>query len=427
MPEIRLAHPTDLEGWRTAARRLLALRVPPELVAWRVLAEDAPQPGLFEEQPLPEGGADGALTVPLRFLLLAREVAAHGDPGRFALLYRLLWRVSSGGERDLLRLLTDPDVARALAMARAVRRAAHRMKELLRFKEVWTAQGPRHVGWFEPEHYVLELCASFLTQRFSAMRWLVVTPYRSASWDGATLLYGPGGRRSEVPAEGAKDEDWRAYCASIVNPARLNPRRIMRDPMPRHHWRNLPAARAVPGEGPADARVMLVGEQPGDREELEGRPFVGPAGRLLDRALADAGLDRKRLYLTNAVKHLKLTSTGRRRLHRRPEAGEIAACGRWLDLERELARPRLTVALGVTAARALLGREVRIEEERGRIVPLGAGGGGDLLVTAHPAHILRLLPDPGRQAQAYARLVRDLRLAAPYLAAQGEEAAGVAA
>jgi DNA polymerase len=172
------------------------------------------------------------------------------------------------------------------------------------------------------------------------------------------------------------------------------------------------------GEGPEDARVMLVGEQPGDWEDLEGRPFVGPAGQLLDKALAEVGLDRSRLYLTNAVKHFKFRLAGKRRIHQRPDAGEVEACGAWLGLERQLLRPRLVVALGATAARALLGREVKVGAERGRLLPFGQDA--RLLLTVHPSYILRL-PDAALQAAEHARLVADLRLAVPYV--EGREAA----
>jgi DNA polymerase len=161
---------------------------------------------------------------------------------------------------------------------------------------------------------------------------------------------------------------------------------------------------------------MLVGEQPGDREDLEGRPFVGPAGQVLDRALAEAGLERSNLYLTNAVKHFKFAPRGKRRIHQRPDVGEIQACGHWLALERRLVRPRLVVALGATAGRALLGREVAVGRERGAATPFEEGT--DLLLTVHPSYVLRL-PSAELQAREYARLVADLRLALPYLAEAG--------
>jgi uracil-DNA glycosylase family protein len=164
----------------------------------------------------------------------------------------------------------------------------------------------------------------------------------------------------------------------------------------------------VPGEGPLPAPLMLVGEQPGDQEDLQGRPFVGPAGDILDRGLARAGIDRAAAYLTNAVKHFKFEPRGKRRIHQRPDAGEIEHCRWWLDLERELVSPRLIVALGATALRGLEGPVGAIGELRGRVLPLA--GDTSLLVTVHPSYLLRL-PDRDRQRQEYRRFVADLTLA----------------
>ena len=203
--------------------------------------------------------------MPLRFLLLAKRVVLHADPGRFDLLYRLLWRLTRG-ERRLLDRVTDRDVAKAEVMARAVQRAAHKMQAFLRFREVWTRAGPRYVAWFEPEHYVLELTAPFFAQRFAAMRWVIVTPYRSAVWDGTTVAFGPAGHRDDVPAADALDEDWRAYYAAVFDPARANPR-LMRRHMPKRYWRDLPETRDVPAllaeAGPrADAMVAAGPSEP---------------------------------------------------------------------------------------------------------------------------------------------------------------------
>jgi DNA polymerase len=173
-------------------------------------------------------------------------------------------------------------------------------------------------------------------------------------------------------------------------------------------WAN--ATRTVFGEGPPGAEIMLVGEQPGDREDLEGRPFVGPAGRLLDRALAEAGLRRDGLYVTNAVKHFKNEPRGKRRIHKKPADAEIAACHPWLERELELVAPRLVVALGATAARALLGTATAIERNRGRLLPLRDGA--QLLVTVHPSFLLRV-PEKSK-ADAYRRFVDDLKVAARF-------------
>ena len=171
-------------------------------------------------------------------------------------------------------------------------------------------------------------------------------------------------------------------------------------------WRG--ATQAVAGEGPADARLMLVGEQPGDQEDLTGRPFVGPAGEVLDRALAEAGVARDRLYVTNAVKHFKHELRGRRRLHKTPQAGEVQACRWWLESELQMVRPRVVLALGATAAGAVLGRPTPILKARRRAFPLDDHT--QALVTLHPSYLLRL-PDKAAQAEGFAMLVEDLRAA----------------
>jgi uracil-DNA glycosylase family protein len=168
------------------------------------------------------------------------------------------------------------------------------------------------------------------------------------------------------------------------------------------------ATQTVFGEGPSDADLMLIGEQPGDQEDRAGRPFVGPAGQMLDRALVEAGIDRARVYVTNAVKHFKHEPRGKRRIHARPDASEITACRIWLDVERAALQPRLTLLLGASAARAVLGRTVTISAVRGR--PILLPDGGQALVTVHPSYLLRL-PDAASRAREYAAFVADLRTA----------------
>ena len=175
-------------------------------------------------------------------------------------------------------------------------------------------------------------------------------------------------------------------------------------------WKD--ATRTVFGEGPAKAAVMLVGEQPGDREDREGRPFVGPAGRVLDDALAEAGIDRGEVYLTNAVKHFKWRAGGKRRIHQKPNAEEIAACRPWLDAELAVVKPDVLVALGATAAQALLGRGFRVTRERG--VPVDSDLAPNVLATVHPSSILRAR-DEAERREAYAAFVADLRAVAKLL------------
>ncbi len=472
---ITLDEPADYGEWRSAARRLLAARVPPDQVGFRLAAASG---DLFGTRPDPGAGhlAPGArpVRVPREFPTLARAVICHRDPARFALLYRLLWRLQS--EPRLLDNVADEDVYSARRLAKAVRRDTHKMKAFVRFRRTESELGEIFVAWFEPDHHVVERTAPFFARRFAGMRWSIVTPDRSAHWDGESMAFGRGASRSECPDGDALEEHWRVYYSSIFNPARMK-LKAMRAEMPTRYWRNLPESRlipelvrsgrraqraapsgsapsiakarrlvaeqpgmavpdggaphtlealaaslqhcarcglckmataAVPGEGPSDAGLMIVGEQPGDREDLAGRPFVGPAGAVLDEALCDAGIDRKSVYLTNAVKHFKHTLRGKRRIHQRPSADEIETCRWWLDIEREIVRPDVVVALGASAARAVLGRPVRIADVRGQ--PIVVGNGAVALVTVHPAYLLRL-QDRATAREERSRFVDDLRTA----------------
>lgn len=396
------------------------------------------------------------VSVPRRFVELARHVVCHRDSARFGLLYAMLWRIDRG-ERTLLDAAADPQVRRAETMAQAVRRDMHKMKAFVRFREVSHEDGVFYVAWFEPDHHIVAATAPFFAERFAAMRWSILTPEASAHWDLATLTFGPGAAKSAVPGADALEAHWRTYYASIFNPARLNTR-AMKAQMPMKYWKNLPeaaliepltrqaggraeangtgegqpvtdggwdklkgdaascrrcplwepATQTVFGEGPPDAPLMLVGEQPGEREDLAGRPFVGPAGAVLDRALAEAGIDRSSAYVTNAVKHFKFIVRGTRRLHQKPNVFEIETCRFWLDAEIAAGAPALIVALGATAGRGVFGRDVKIGRERGRLVDLREGLRA--LLTVHPSYLLRL-PDEESKQREYARFVADLTLA----------------
>jgi uracil-DNA glycosylase family protein len=175
------------------------------------------------------------------------------------------------------------------------------------------------------------------------------------------------------------------------------------------------ATQGVPGEGPSPAPLMLVGEQPGDQEDLAGKPFVGPAGAILDRALYEAGIDRETVYVTNAVKHFKFEPRGKRRLHAKPNTQEIQACNWWLGQELEHVKPRLVIALGATAARSVLGRAVTISSVRGVATPLLDNR--DAWVTIHPSYLLRI-PDEVQQRAEYARFVQELEAARDWLQAR---------
>ena len=214
-------------------------------------------------------------------------------------------------------------------------------------------------------------------------------------------------RRAPPPAPAAASAEERPATLAEARAAAATCRRC---PL----WEN--ATQTVFGEGPEGARLMLVGEQPGDREDLAGAPFVGPAGAMLNRALAEAGIPRADVYVTNAVKHFKFEPRGKFRLHKTPDTPEILACRWWLDSERALVRPQLIVALGASAAQALLGRRVTIGRERGR--PEDLPQGGALWITVHPSYLLRL-PDEAAKVREYGKFVADLAGAWNWLGAAG--------
>ena len=474
--QVMLDGETDFAGFRKRARALLAAAVPPDAVRWSTRARND---DLFDDAspPLqaPADAAGAPLSVPASFLALCEDVALHRDPQRFALLYRLLWRLvhEPGLRHDPL----DTDMLRARDMARAVGHDIHKMRAFVRFREVQDGDpaGPLHVAWFEPEHHIVQANAPWFMRRFAQMRWAILTPDCCARWQpGGALEFGPGVGRDQAPAADAGEQLWLTYYRSIFNPARLK-LAMMQKEMPRKYWRNLPeaalisplaaqarersgrmiaqpaseparrftrlppavasapaetvvrslqelrdatqlcrrcaigacATQAVNGEGPAGTALMIVGEQPGDQEDLRGRPFVGPAGQLFDRALAQLGLPRESVFVTNAVRHFKFELRGRRRIHKTPGQQEAAACLDWLEQEIALVRPQALVALGATAARSLLGRPVAVTKERGRW--LRRDDGRQVLVTLHPSALLRM--EPEEQPRAFEEFVSDLRVA----------------
>jgi DNA polymerase len=414
MIRVVLAGETDWDGWRTATRALVLAGVPPHDVAWSVGGE----PG----DPLPESSASFGVS---RTLVALAQIAIQArDPGRFALLHRLV-----AGSDD-----SAPDLARRLALS--VRADAHRMRTHIRFMPI---EG-RYVGWYAPRHFVLEANARLLARRFPHLPVSVLTPDGGAHWQDSQPAFGPG---ADPPDDAALAALWRQHGAELLAGARPGsaiPEAEALDEDPRPP--DLPAlgpvvlrGRAAPeldaaqsdaagcarcplagpatqtvfGEGPGDARLMFIGEQPGDQEDVIGRPFVGPAGQLLDRALEQAGIDRRASYITNAVKHFKFVPRGTRRIHQKPETAEIAACGVWVARERAVLAPALIVLMGATAAQAMLGRLVTIGRERGRGFRLPDGQ--PALITVHPSYLLRL-PDAASKAREYAAFVDDLRRAA---------------
>jgi DNA polymerase len=366
----------------------------------------------------------------------------------------------------LYRNAADPLVDRLNGMAKTVSRDIHKMHAFLRFREVNDpVVGERFIAWYEPGHFILEETSQFFVDRFGSMDWTILTPKGSLWWDRKELAIGPPASRTDTPEADAFGLAWRTYYESTYNPARTN-LGLMGQHMPKKYWRNLPETQAIPGmvrtaasrveemikqepimpakrnpqkaveamagqapkslkelnriiaqsepfvegsdkavlgEGPLHAGVAFVGEQPGDQEDLQGHPFVGPAGKLLDRAMEEAGIDRKKAYVTNAVKHFKFVQRGKRRLHQSPTSAEIKHYRWWLEKELDFVQPKLVVGLGASAVQALAGKPMPIGRNRGP-AKFGERSG---YITVHPSFLLRV-PDEDKPKE-YKAFVADLK------------------
>ena len=460
---VRLAQSFD--EWRAAARELIARGVPPADVAWQS------QPGdgdLFSSTPEATNTGAPPLRLPRQLVELLESAACFNVHDRWAFLYQVLWRWQQG-QHDVMSP-ADADGARLHAMVKAVRREEHDMHAYVRFRERSEAEGaPRFVAWFEPTHEVLPQVARHFARRMGSISWMIATPGASMLWDGATLHAGPALLRGAADIDDAGEALWLTYYRSIFNPARVSAD-LLHSHIPSRFWKNLPegaivpamvsgaangerrtgqtasvgqrqgaamipisaeraqpvreavttldqcrrcelwqhATQAVPGTGPHTARIMLVGEQPGDQEDLAGLPFVGPAGALLDQAMQEAGMARDSIYLTNAVKHFKWEPRGKRRLHKTPAQREILACRSWLEEELRSVQPQVVVALGSTALKSIL------QDGTAAMTPLigtPVKHDGRWVVTVyHPSYVLRAADEESRR-QAYAVIVDGLRQA----------------
>ena len=460
---VRLAQSFD--EWRAAARELIALGVPPADVAWQCQHGEG---DLFSATPDATDASAPQLRLPRPLVELLQAAACFNVPDRWAFLYQVLWRWQQG-QHDVMSP-ADADGARLHAMVKAVHREEHDMHAYVRFRERSEAEGaPRFVAWFEPVHEVLPQVARHFARRMGATSWMIATPAASMLWDGTTLHAGPALMQGAADIDDAGEALWLTYYRSIFNPARVNAD-LLHSHIPSRFWKNLPegaivpamlsgaangerrtgqtasvgqrsgatmipiaaeraqptrelpttldqcrrcelwqhATQAVPGIGPAQARIMLVGEQPGDQEDLAGLPFVGPAGALLEQAMQEAGMARDSIYLTNAVKHFKWEPRGKRRLHKTPAQREVLACHGWLEEEIERVQPQVIVALGSTALKSVL------QDGAASMTPLIGTtieyAGRSVITVYHPAYVLRA-PDAASRQQAYAVIVDGLRQA----------------
>jgi DNA polymerase len=416
-------------------------------------------------------------SIPRSLMDMLQSAACCRVPDRWAFLYRVIWRWQQG-EHDV-QSPADEDGARLNAMVKAVRREEHDMHAYIRFRERPLDAGPpRFVAWYEPQHDVLPQVAEHFVSRMGKVSWMIATPEASVLWDGQTLHNtGPLVKNSD-DLEDTGEALWLTYYRSVFNPARLN-QAVMQQHIPSHRWKNLPegkivthmiseaamgarkvgqfqavgqrkgttipiapedaqperqqpskldecrrcelwqfATQAVGGEGPKKAKIMFVGEQPGDQEDLAGQPFVGPAGKLLDRVCEAAGVDREAIYVTNAVKHFKWEPRGKRRIHKTPAQKEIEACHYWLEKELAHVKPTVIVALGATALKSVMRTaNVTLKNSLGKPV---FHEGHWIVTTYHPSYVLRV---PGEDArhEAFQVMVESLRLAQDLLNRQPEE------
>lgn len=461
------------EAWRDHARAFMADNTPPEHILWH---RGAGGGDLFADTvPTPRHAPQ--MTVPKVFVALARLAVHHADPERFARLYALLWDLRTNkrltDDRGDPRVAHLNRLAKEVGRDRHKMHAFVRFRDLgsdtdrRRFAAWFEPSHPileiaapffaKRFGDMDWSIFTPDMTAQFESGTLSftdpaprpdlpddAAEDLWRTYFRSI-FNPARLK--PKAMQAEMPKKywhnmpeaglipeliataqtRARDM---AQAAPTLAPARADKvaarvaqaQKALTASHDRFHaaldactrcplYAN--ATQAVPGEGPADAPLMFVGEQPGDREDLTGRPFVGPAGQLFDRALAAAGIERDKTYVTNAVKHFKFTPRGKRRLHQAPNRDEIEHCRWWLDLERERLAPDLIVALGATALEGLTGSRKDLLKRRSQIEE--TRDGAPLFVTIHPSFILRL-PDPVQRAQEEARFIEDLRIVKSRLA-----------
>jgi DNA polymerase len=469
MFRVALSREDAFEDFRDAARGLIGAEVSPRDVTWRVRDGD-----LLGGKAPPESSI--SFSVPAAYVRLAENVVCHRDPERFALLYELLWRITRGERELLsiasdplvhrlqrMEKSVRRDMHKMTAFLRFRRVGAEEDEHFVAWFEpehfilcrmadffigrfaamrwsILTPQGALHwdgkeltdsVGvahadapksdaledwWrtyyratFNPARVNLDAMRAQMPKKYwHNMPETDLIPGLLAEADARTremVKQAPTAPRRAKGIDMRKHEIEETDFRSLTT-ARKAAEHCERCPLYKH------ATQTVFGEGSADAPLVFVGEQPGDQEDLAGKPFVGPAGQMFDRALAEAGIDRTRVYVTNAVKHFKFEPRGKRRIHQKPNNNEVDACRWWLDQELGLIKPQIVVALGATAARALTGRDTTISRSRGRLMTLREGIEG--FITVHPSFLLRL-PNEAAKAAEYKKFVADLKLIARHL------------
>lgn len=452
---MRSVHIEDnFDSWRNEARKLLEYRVMPHEVDFITEA----QMFALNEVWTPIGHKH-TINVPRDFMNDALMVSCFRDPSTWSLLYRIAFRIVFE-DHDLLKDPMDSDVMEFYKRQRLVSRDVHKMKAFVRFKEVDTEDGKVYMAWHRPDHRITRLAAGFFKDRFNGMKWIIMTEDETINWDGEHLSFTAGVPEHEAKLIDEKEDLWKTYYRAIFNPARIKVS-AMKKELPVRHWKTLPETELITslldeaperlkefydsqrantsqikrkfptlsamnaslekcracgicekangpvfGEGPSQAKMVFVGEQPGDEEDLKKRPFIGPAGKVLNEGLLQANIHREEAYLTNAVKGFKWLPKSHMRWHKGASLAEVATCRPWLKQELELVKPEILVCLGRTAAHSVLGKMVKIEDVRGKFFETSFAR--KTIVLPHPAAILRTPIE--EQSEALNRFHEELKL-----------------
>ncbi|MBD63725.1 MAG: hypothetical protein CME62_00835 [Halobacteriovoraceae bacterium] len=425
---------TEISDFKKYVRYFISKKTSPSEINW-----GQSEKLLFDESlSLSDVPGGIELNVSRDYSQLVKRLSMLRGPERWALLYKILYRLKFEN-KNLLNLPSDPDIRQAHIYLKSIARDIHKMHAFVRFKKI-DEPSEKYVAWHGPEHKILRAGAPFFKDRFGDKPWSIFTPDESAHWDGTKLFYSEGMSFDDFKHKDDWDEVWKDYYRSIYNPARLNIK-MMKQEMSPKYWKSMPeaeiieelikntpdqlqkaaasqwfeakvdkdstldeiqfalsnctacplyekATQAVPGSGPVDAKLVILGEQPGDLEDTQGRPFVGPSGALLMDILSQSGIDSSQIYFTNTVKHFSFRENAKgERIHRSPTGKQIHACKPWLEAELNQIKPRVILALGVTAATAVLGKKPKLSQERGEI--FSTKYAKNIIISWHPSSILR--------------------------------------
>lgn len=443
------------ESWRKNARSLLENKIHYNDVIW----ETSDSGSLLNMLSDDAGEKPSHINIPKEFIKQAHFVSAFRDETTWSLLYRLLFRIVYEN-KNILENPLDNDVLDFHRKIRLVDRDLHKMKAFVRFKEIKYNDESIYMAWHRPDHRILKFSAPFFTDRFNGMNWTIFTEDESMSWIDNKLSFGPGISQKDAEAFDETEELWKTYYASIFNPARLKVK-MMKKELPVRHWKTLPEAQLIDGlikeapnmvqefyetqrtsaiasiprnasslselrtalptcsacticpkatapvfgEGPKDAEIVFVGEQPGNEEDIAGSPFVGPAGRLFMEALKLADIEREEVYLTNAVKGFKWKDQNGMRKHVNPSSFEISACRPWVKSELEMIKPKVLVCLGASAAQSIFGKVMKVKESHGKVFQTSVCD--YTIILPHPSAILRM-PDPIEKERMHTQFLNDI-------------------